>query len=517
LNRFDFPLVSQHRKDFPLSPSQPKGTIAQSKVNWAKVAKRIALVGGAVFAGYLVYLLNHQEGKTTNTAPSSSNGNTGSSSRFRKVNAICPATQYQQDFVTNGYGFERNVTDTHGIMLYPNNFSSCLGILKNMTKPEGFEESLVSPEMSNLQILEKQASQGDPDANFAVGVHYMLGECVEENVIKAREYFEKAAKSGHQEAILRLADMYRDGLGGLEKDPKKALKYYKSIFFSDVLDAHFLAFNKKIEKLDFPKLSGEYVSKLGEKKTLSYLQFEAVFKFVCVCIQEQKWRAAYSFAGIGHVMGFKRIGTFRTRRGGLQETWFSGEVKAAEPFIQAASQEFSPNFWKARKYLKGEGVIKNTQKGIENLKRSLEGIVPNPAAYLELGNIYKEGIEGVSQNLPEALKYYQQVDETIASRAQYFKHGVTNTWFHGIQLYYETHIREASEKIREIEASATYSKPQADWKIGELFSGFLNTVWKIGEFISGFRQNPTAEFWRICGSRWVRQTESSEVDDLYGL
>lgn len=471
MNRVDFPLVSQNKKKFPLSPSQPKGAIAQSKVNWAKVAKRIALVGGTVFAGYLVYLLNNQGGAPPIPPPSSSNGNPGSSSRFRKVTpATCPATQYQQTFVTNGYGFEGNVTDTHGTTL-----------LKNIIEQEGFEESLVSPEMSNLQILEKEASQGDLDANFAVGVHYMLGECVEENVIKAREYFEKAAKSGHQEAILRLADMYRDGLGGLEKDPKQALEYYESIFFNDVLEAHFLAFNEKIEKFDFSKISTEYSCKLGGKKTLSYLQFEAVFKLVSTCIQEREWRKGHFYTVIGRDMGFKRIDNIRGLREGLTEFGFHGDVALSRLFIEAASQEFSLNLWKARKYLNGEEVIKNATKGIEYLKRSLEGTVPNPTACLKLGNIYKEGIEGVSQNLPEALTYYRKVRETIASYAQYFQHGSQSVWFYGTELYYGTHIQEADAKIREIEPPATNSKPQV-----ATLENSADTGWNIGEFFSGF-------------------------------
>lgn len=483
MNRVDFPLVSPNKKEFQLSPSQPKGAIAQSKVNWAKVAKSIAVVGGGVFAGYLVYLLNNQGGAPPIPPPSSSNGNTGSSSRFRKVHPTCPATQYQQNF-TNEYGFERNVTDTYGTIL-----------LKNIIEQEGVEEFLVSPEIANLQILEKQASLGDPDANFAVGVHYMLGECVEESVTKAREYFEKAAHSRHQEATLRLADMYREGLGGLEKDPKKALEYYESLFFKDVLEAHFLAFNEKIEKFDFSKISTEYSCKLGEKKSLSYLQFEAVFKLVCTCIQEREWSKGHFYTVIGRDMGFKRLDNIRSLREGLRESGFHGDMALSRLFFEAASQEFSLNLWKARKYLRGEGMIKNAKKGIEYLKRSLEGTVPNPSAYLELGNIYREGIEGVSQNLPEALKYYQKVSETIDSYAQYFQRGSESVWFYGTELYYEMHVREASEKIREIEASATYSKPQvatlennadAGWEMGELFSGFLNTIWKIGEFISGF-------------------------------
>jgi len=67
MNKVNFSLVSQNKNAIP-SHSQPTNISSKSKVNWAKVAKGIALLGGLVVAGYSLYLL---KGRLSPTPPSS--------------------------------------------------------------------------------------------------------------------------------------------------------------------------------------------------------------------------------------------------------------------------------------------------------------------------------------------------------------------------------------------------------------------------------------------------------------
>ena len=70
------------------------------------------------------------------------------------------------------------------------------------------------------------AEQGDPEAQYKLGLLYQKGRGVEQDYAKAVEWFQKAADKNHALAQYELGVAYRRGQG-VEKDYAKALKWYR--------------------------------------------------------------------------------------------------------------------------------------------------------------------------------------------------------------------------------------------------------------------------------------------------
>ena len=71
----------------------------------------------------------------------------------------------------------------------------------------------------------KAAEQGYADAQYMLGIFYFNGLGVPEDVVKAVEWYRKAAEQGHPGAQLYLGWCYEDGTG-VNKDLETAIKWY---------------------------------------------------------------------------------------------------------------------------------------------------------------------------------------------------------------------------------------------------------------------------------------------------
>ncbi len=71
----------------------------------------------------------------------------------------------------------------------------------------------------------KAAEQGDPEAQFNLGVSYDFGEGVRKNPEQAVYWYSKAAEQGHLQAQVNLAICYEEG-EGVPKNPEKAVFWY---------------------------------------------------------------------------------------------------------------------------------------------------------------------------------------------------------------------------------------------------------------------------------------------------
>ena len=91
-----------------------------------------------------------------------------------------------------------------------------------MKRTTGAEQNIIKPPSTTL----KKAQAGDHDAQFCLGRGYEHGEDddldLEMDKAKALEYYRKAAKGGHADAVDRLVDAYDAGELGV-----MALEYYQ--------------------------------------------------------------------------------------------------------------------------------------------------------------------------------------------------------------------------------------------------------------------------------------------------
>lgn len=79
-----------------------------------------------------------------------------------------------------------------------------------------------------LKSIIPMTKEGNPDAQYFLGLMYFLGNGVEKSDTMAAEYFQQAADDwNHVSAQIKLAGMYKKGQG-VEKSDAMAYKYYKS-------------------------------------------------------------------------------------------------------------------------------------------------------------------------------------------------------------------------------------------------------------------------------------------------
>ena len=71
----------------------------------------------------------------------------------------------------------------------------------------------------------QEAKDGDADAQWSLGMMYLIGRGVEKDYKAAIKWYAKAADQGHARAQCRLARAYRFGLG-VDRDCEKAIYWY---------------------------------------------------------------------------------------------------------------------------------------------------------------------------------------------------------------------------------------------------------------------------------------------------
>lgn len=75
-------------------------------------------------------------------------------------------------------------------------------------------------------ILQPLAEAGDSEAECLIGNMYQLGLGVESDILKAGEWYRKAAEKGHAVAANNLAGILLAGANGEQPDLQEAAKWY---------------------------------------------------------------------------------------------------------------------------------------------------------------------------------------------------------------------------------------------------------------------------------------------------
>ena len=80
---------------------------------------------------------------------------------------------------------------------------------------------------TEIEHLRSGAEQGNPDAQFSVGVMYDTGEGVPQDYQEAVRWFHMAAEQGHASAQYNLGLLYASGVAGVRQDYQEAVKWYR--------------------------------------------------------------------------------------------------------------------------------------------------------------------------------------------------------------------------------------------------------------------------------------------------
>ena len=109
-----------------------------------------------------------------------------------------------------------------------------------------------------LTKLQRQAEEGDAEAQLGLAKKYYDGEDLDQDYAQAFNWFQKAADQGNDDAQYYLGMCYRDGKG-VKKDEKKAIYWLTKAAEQDDEDAQSELVNIYIAKKDYDKAFAWYM------------------------------------------------------------------------------------------------------------------------------------------------------------------------------------------------------------------------------------------------------------------
>lgn len=277
------------------------------------------------------------------------------------------------------------------------------------------------------------AEKGSTSDIFAVGIMYLNGYGVEKNFDKARYYFEKAAALNVKYAMIFLGEMYEKGFG-VEKNLDKAREYYENVAAS----------GKGMTD------TAEAILKLAEM----YEEGNGVTKNLETARDFYKRAAAILNANV--------IGIFAVFTGAFANpqnaprffiekyNWLEDAANLGDSFAMLLLGNLYRNGY--------EGVEQNYKKAVEFYEKS--AALGNTEAMCLLGSMYGFG-KGVPKNPQKKLELYEKAAALGDNEAMY-----------NLGIFYENgeDVPQDYQKAREwYEKAATFGNTDAMDSLGEMY------------------------------------------------
>jgi len=96
--------------------------------------------------------------------------------------------------------------------------------LKELSRIISGNEKVYEPIINNQWF--KEAVQGDPYAQYSLGLRFSRGDEVERNNVEAAKWYRRAAEQGYSEAQVMLGVCFRDG-NGVKKNDQESVRWYR--------------------------------------------------------------------------------------------------------------------------------------------------------------------------------------------------------------------------------------------------------------------------------------------------
>ena len=304
-----------------------------------------------------------------------------------------------------------------------------------------------------VEEIKAKADNGDPLAQFNVGVRYMSGEGVNQDAVEAVKWYRKAAEQGYAEAQLNLGWCYFNGCGvstnlveavdwyrkaaeqgnataqnslgvcyqkgdGVPKDNVEAVKWYRKATEQGDARAQLYLGLCYYYGDGVPK---DYVE-ANKWVYLSLIQGVAEARQILTEIEAlmtpDQLAAAHHFEGAqisakkGDVLGQYALGVFYVHGEGVAQDY----VEAAKWFRKAADQGFA----RAQHdlglcYENGDGVTKDVTEAVKWYHKAADQ--GDASAQYGLGLCYAKG-NGVEKDFVEAVKWWLKAADQGDASAQ---------------------------------------------------------------------------------------------------
>ena len=280
-----------------------------------------------------------------------------------------------------------------------------------------------------------KAVEDDADAQFTVGMCYLLGNGIKRNYKEAYKWISKSAEHNNVEAIHMLGELYKNGIY-VSENYEKAITYYQ-----------------KAGELGAPVSQNEVGINCGRHGDFE----QALFWFLKAA--EQDYAPAMTNIARIYIDGF---GTVKKN--------ITLAIKYLQKAIALDDNE-AMNIMGCI-FLDGNGIEKNSKEAIKLFKKSSK--LNNPHAKINLANLYEEGCE-ITQDIEKAIELWNdvaEIDEEAYRKIEvYAKKGVASA-----QYYYSNFFEfdEKSETLKWLKKSADNGFAAAQYELGICYRDGLN-------------------------------------------
>ena len=258
-----------------------------------------------------------------------------------------------------------------------------------------------------IDELKKKAEQGDADAQYEVGMHYLRAR----NLNVASFWLEQAAEQGNRASFFRLNTTVFQG--NPIKDEIE--KWYSSLANQGNLDAQYY-FGSFLNHSGRHSEALKWILRAANQQYLpAQLRMARIYEKGNdgIAVNYEKALEWYRVASEqGSLEANRAIGRFYMRGKGVKKSraeafkWYQKDVpeQPAQTFEQSEAQWcLATEFYFDRKYREALKWYKITATG------SVNGF-GSPAPYEAIGGLYEEG-KGVKRDYIEALKWYKKAAE----------------------------------------------------------------------------------------------------------
>lgn len=276
-------------------------------------------------------------------------------------------------------------------------------------------ETVNKDSVEHVKLVEK-AQKGDADAQNSLGVRYYTGKFVKQDYVKAIQWWAAAAKQKHVEATANMGLCYQFGRG-ITQDSVMATKLYKTSIKmgnTKLVKEREERVAKKFNMFDSNLLGELYAQGIGvdkdTKKALKYYQLSAKNGNMDACLaaariyeKEQSYPEAFKlYASIAdrNYHACYKVGEYLVKGLGTRVD----KAKAAGYLSQAAENNI-PNamILLGDLYYQGDGVEKDMGKAVELYKTA--ALTGTYVAYWNIGIIYSKGGYGVDKDFYTAAHW----------------------------------------------------------------------------------------------------------------
>ncbi|MGO5022957.1 SEL1-like repeat protein [Lawsonibacter sp. LCP25S3_G6] len=261
------------------------------------------------------------------------------------------------------------------------------------------------------------AEQGDAEAQNRIGVYYYTGRNVEQDYVKAVEWFQKAADQGSAHAQKNLGNCYRNGLGVGQDDALAAACYQKAAE-QGMMEAQALLgdcyYDGQGVNRDYALAAFWYQKAAEQGHAGSQVMLGGLYYYgLGVETDDDKAFALFQKAAEqGEVRAHYSLGLcYQSGRGVMQD-----DLQAAVHYRKAAEGNNPPGQYSLGLcYGNGWGVEHDNEQAVFWIRKAAEQGLTN--AQCVLGNCYRDGT-GVEQDRESALFWYRKAASQGNERAR---------------------------------------------------------------------------------------------------